>query len=113
MTKKKSEEDFNEESGLKPSEAAMSLLSRIPDPLPGETQLDYWRRVGPLATQATMIRALAGDHQASAAMFKMVEAPVVSEVQMMQVTGGGGQIQSITGMLEQISSGKLSSVKKR
>ena len=114
MPKKNSEEVNDAESGIKPNEAAMRLLDRIPDPAPNESVMEYWRRLGPLATQATMIRALSGDHQASATIFKMVEAPVVSEVQLTQLTDGtGGQMRSITGMIEQISSGKISATRRK
>lgn len=117
MPKKNLDGDEDAKSGLKPSEAALHLLGRIPEPGPNESVMEYWRRLGPLATQATMIRALHGDHQASATLFKMVEAPVVSEVQLSQITdGAGGQMRSITAqmaMLTDINSGKGSVTRRR
>lgn len=117
MSKKNLDGDEDAKSGLKPNEAALHLLDRIPDPGPNESVMEYWRRLGPLATQATMIRALHGDHQASATLFKMVEAPVVSEVQLSQITdGAGGQMRSITAqmaMLTDINSGKGSVTRRR
>lgn len=81
-------------------QAASHLVSSIGPPQKGESMADYWKRMAPVALQATMIRALHGDHAASATMFEMVKAPVVegakAQVQLTQFSDRNGKSNRLT-----------------
>jgi hypothetical protein len=119
MNKRKGRDMMDEMDVDESSKSAMHLLSRVPDPLPNEKPMEYWSRVGALAAQATLVRALSGDPMASAAMFECVKAPVAAQVTMSQQTERIGRsnrlMQTLSGPSDDVSrliaSGKLSTAK--
>lgn len=108
MARKEDTSEFQDPSE-DAKQAAVHLTAGVDAPLPGETVADYWKRMGPIALQATMIRALHGDNAASATMFEMVKAPVVegakAQVQLTNFSsstkGANRLAQSITAPIDE------------
>ena len=67
------------------------------DPKPGEDMMKYWQRINALGASVMMKRAFMGDKQATATMYRMLEAPVLQEVTMTQINAKGGNMKQVKG----------------